>query len=114
MTTWHGQIDDAKSVAEVVSTARDFLATWSPEELARLPVQCRPGRIRDESDIAELHACLVDEYRVTRASGANLTMLQVLTSFKASASVRIAELGGDTSTPTSASRIVDTPLSGGA
>lgn len=114
MTTWHGQIDTAKSVSEVVSTARDFLATWSPEELGRLPVQCRPGRIRDESDIAELHACLVDEYRVTRASGPDLTMLQVLTSFMASASVRIAELGGDTSVSASPSKTADTPLSGGA
>jgi len=114
MTTWHGQIDTAKNVAEVVATARDFVATWSPEELARLPAHCRPGRIRDESDVAELHACLVDEYRVTRASGPDLTMLQVLTSFMASASVRIAELGGDTSVPAASSRTVDTPLSGGA
>jgi hypothetical protein len=99
MSTWHRQIDDAKSVAEVVSIARDFLATWTPAELAQLPPDCRPGKIRDETDIAEIHSRLAEEYRTTRASGDELTTLQVLTSFMVRASVRIAELGGDTTAP---------------
>lgn len=101
MSSWHGQIDDAKSVAEVVSIARDFLATWTPQELARLPAHCRPGKIRDESNIAELHGRLAEEYRTTRASGDELTTLQLITSFMVRTSVRIAELGGDTSFPAS-------------
>jgi hypothetical protein len=101
MSTWHHQIDDAKSVAEVVSITRDFLATWTPNELAHLPAHCRPGKIRDESDIAELHSRLAEEYRATRASGDELTTLQVLTSFMVRTSVRIAELGGDTTAPAS-------------
>jgi hypothetical protein len=97
MTSWHTQIDEAKDVAEVVAIARDFLATWTPTELARLPAQCRPGKIRDETDIAELHSRLAEEYRSTRASGDELTTLQLITSFMVRTSVRIAELGGDTS-----------------
>jgi hypothetical protein len=113
MSTWHRQIDDAASVAEVVSIARDFLATWTPPELARLPEECRPGKIRDESDIAELHARLAEEYRTTRASGDELTTLQVITSFMVRTSVRIAELGGDTSVPpTTASKGSDRAASG--
>lgn len=114
MTTWHGRIDDAKSVADVVSIARDFVATWTPEELGRLPVECRPGKIRDESDIADFHARLAEEYRVTRASGEALTTLQALTSFMVSASVRIADLGGDTCAPISSPRSSDHPVSGRA
>jgi hypothetical protein len=96
MLSWLRQIDDATSVAQVVSIARDFLATWTPQELARLPTRCRPGRIRDEGDIADLHSNLVDEYRATRATGDELTALQLLTSYLVRVSVRIAELGGDT------------------
>jgi hypothetical protein len=114
MSNWHRQIDDAKSVAEAVSIARDFLATWSPEELARLPMRCRPGRIRDELDIAELHGRLADEYRTTRASGDELTTLQVLTSFMVRVSVRIAQLGGDTSIPASPTPNSECASSGGA
>lgn len=101
MSSWHRQIDDAKTVAELVSIARDFLATWTPPELAMLPAHCRPGKIRDESDIAELHGHLAEEYRTTRASGDELTTLQLITSFMVRTSVRIAELGGDTSIPPS-------------
>jgi hypothetical protein len=113
MSTWHRQIDDAASVAEVVSIARDFLATWTPQELARLPAECRPGKIRDESDIAELHARLAEEYRTTRASGDELTTLQLITSFMVRTSVRIAELGGDTSVPPTSSKNSDRASSGG-
>lgn len=98
MSTWQRQIDDAKSVAEVVSIARDFVATCTPQELALLPSHCRPGKIRDDRDIAELHARLAEEYRTTRASGDALTMLQVITGFMVRTSLRIAQLGGDTST----------------
>jgi hypothetical protein len=104
MSTWHSQIDDGKTVAEVVSIARDFLATLTPGELARLPAKCRPKKIRDESDIAELHACLAEEYRTTRASGDDLTTLQQITSLMVRASLRIAQLGGDTSVPAETSK----------
>jgi hypothetical protein len=114
MSTWHRQFDDAKSVAEVVSIARDFLATLTPTELGRLPPDCRPGKIRDESDIAELHARLAEEYRTTRASGDELTTLQLITSLMVRASVRIAELGGDTSVPVSTPKSSERASSGNA
>jgi hypothetical protein len=100
MSSWIHQLDTAKAVPEVVSIVRDYLATWTPAELARLPAHCRPAKIRDESDIASMHERLAEEYRATRASGDALTSLQLLTAFVVRASVRIAELGGDTSAPT--------------
>lgn len=48
--------------------------------------------MRDEVDIDNMHALLVDEYRSTRASGDELKPLQELTSFFLRASMRIAEL----------------------
>ncbi len=92
MIFWLQQLEDATTPEEVVAIARDYLSTWSPEELARLPRDCRPGRLREPEDIEELHSCSVDAYRTTRASGDELTALQLLTSFIVRASQRIASL----------------------
>lgn len=97
MTHWFAQIDRARSVTEVVSMARDFLATWRPEELAMLPPHCRPGKLRDDQDIESLHGALVEAYRVSRATGPELEALQRMTSFIVRASIRIADLGSDSS-----------------
>ena len=92
VSSWFAYIDRAKSVPEVVSVARDFLATWSPADLALLPEHCRPGKLRDEEDIEALHATLVEEYRVSRAQDEKLEALQRLTSFIVRLSIRISEL----------------------
>lgn len=92
MISWYRQLEGAKSSLEVVAVARDFAASWSPQDLARLPDACRPGKMRDEIDIENLHALLVDEYRDTRASGEELESLQEVTSFFVRASMRIVEL----------------------
>ena len=92
MTNWFSQIDRAKSVTEVVAVTRDFMATWPPEELALLPAHCRPGKLRDGQDIEDLHGTLVEEYRVSRATGPALEALQRMTSFIVRASIRLAEL----------------------
>ena len=95
MTSWIGQIENAHCVADVVAIVRDYIALWSPEEIAALPPSVRPGRVRDESDVADLHERLVEAYRTTRASGDALATLQRLTGFLARASIRVAELGGE-------------------
>jgi hypothetical protein len=94
MTSWIGQIESANSIADVVAIVRDYIALWSPGEIGTLPAAARPGRVRDESDITDLHERLVEAYRATRATGDSLATLQRLTGFMARASIRIAELGG--------------------
>jgi hypothetical protein len=92
LASWSNQIDTAESVGEVVSITRDYLATWMPDELARLPQACRPGRIKGEDDITQLHECLVDEYRQNRLGSEDFSVLQRMTSFVVRATVRIANL----------------------
>ena len=92
MLQWFQQLDRAQGAASVVEIARDYLATWTPEEIARLPRDCRPGRVRSASDLEDLHSCAVDAYRSTRATGDELTALQLLTSFLVRANVRLAQL----------------------
>ena len=94
MTSWFAQLDRAKSIPETLSVARDFLASWPPQDLALIPQSCRPGKLRDEQDIETLHACLVETYRDSRATGKELDALQRLTSFVVRASIRLSELGG--------------------
>lgn len=92
MIAWYRQVDSAKSALEVVAIVRDYLATLTPHDIGLLPAACRPGKIRDEEDIETLHGVLVEEYRITRATGEELSLLQQLTSMMVRASIRIAEL----------------------
>jgi hypothetical protein len=48
---WHGTVETAASVGEVVELARDYVATILPEDLARLPASCRALRVKAEDDI---------------------------------------------------------------
>jgi hypothetical protein len=94
MTSWFAQLDRAKSIPETLSVVRNFMADWTPQDLALLPETCRPGKLRDEQDVETLHACLVETYRSSRATGHELDALQRLTSFMVRASIRLSELGG--------------------
>jgi hypothetical protein len=95
MSSWYGQIQAAPTIADVVAIVRDYIALWSPEEMAMLPAAARPGRVRDASDVTDLHERLVEEYRTTRASGEALATLQRFTGFLVRASLRMAELARD-------------------
>lgn len=92
MLSWYQQLDKAVDAAEVVAIARDYLATWSPEEIGRLPQECRPGRIRSPSDLVDLHESAVEAFRSTREGGAELKALHLLTSFLVHANLRLAHL----------------------
>jgi hypothetical protein len=92
MIAWYHLVDNATSSLEVVGAARDYFASWTPREISMLPVRCRPGKVRDASDIEFLHDLVVDEYRNSHASGEELSRLQELTSFLVRATQRLGEL----------------------
>lgn len=48
---WKALLDDAENDREVVSVVRDYLATWTPEDIFALPAECRPGHIRGADDV---------------------------------------------------------------
>ena len=45
------ELSTATSIEEIVDVTRAYLATWSSEELERLPDACRPGRVKSAADI---------------------------------------------------------------
>jgi len=49
---WKALLDDADNEAELVRVTRDYLATWTPQEMFALPEQCRPGQIKGAEDIS--------------------------------------------------------------
>jgi len=51
--TWQQRLGAARTEEEVVSAAREFLASFSPFEMARLPQVCRPpAKLNDGDDIS--------------------------------------------------------------
>jgi len=58
---WAHVIESSATEHDVVLAVREYLAQWSPEELARLPAGTRPGKITDGEDITDL------AYRLSRA-----------------------------------------------
>ena len=88
MSTWQNRLDAATSEAEVVSVARDFLATFSPYDLARLPEVSRPGKLVDGNDVGAYALTLV---RSNCDDGIGTARcLQMLSTFFSRASERIS------------------------
>ena len=91
---WRSVIHGAATEEELVSVTRDYLACWSPEEIARLPVECRPGRVRDGQDIGhwafELTSCHLS--RGMAADDDTLVLKMML--FVNEAAERLARLQG--------------------
>jgi len=46
--SWQVRLDAARTEAEVVDVVRDFMATISPYDIARLPERSRPRKIVDD------------------------------------------------------------------
>jgi hypothetical protein len=49
--SWQDQLDHANTEADVVAVVREFMATISPYEAARLPESLRPRKITDANDV---------------------------------------------------------------
>jgi hypothetical protein len=88
-TGWQHRIDHAFSAATVADVARDFLASFDPVELARLPDACRPPRQLLAEDIAPYAFDLV---RQETASAEASEIVHALARFFSLASVRMAQL----------------------
>ncbi len=61
-----GPLEDVKTTDELLAATRDFLATFTPQHLARLPAEYRPGRIKGEDDIEYWTGRLAQMHRKAR------------------------------------------------
>ena len=88
------ELSKATSVAEIVQLTREYLATWSVEDLERLPDSCRPGRVRSPQDIEAWADRLTDESGKTALFLEDERKLDRLTSHFLIASVRMRQIEG--------------------
>ena len=48
---WQRRLNDAATKEEVVAVANDFLAQWTPEDMALIPDDCQPHPMEDTDQI---------------------------------------------------------------
>jgi len=61
MSCWQREIERSRTEAEVVDSARDFLALWSPQELEPLTLGWRELRVESAEDVERMKRWAVDE-----------------------------------------------------
>jgi hypothetical protein len=93
-SVWLLVLDAAQSEQEVLIATKDFLSTWTPLEVSRLPENCRPGRINDAEAIGDLAFHLAQQSLAFSGSLTDRLLLERLTAFFQHATSRIAQLRG--------------------
>jgi len=91
---WLYAIDGAQSEKELVMVVREFLATWTPHEIQRLPAPCRPPRLVDGDDVGA-YAVELSLYRINALGDPeDDRLLERMKSFFAHAASRAAAIRG--------------------
>ena len=92
MNMWHQLVENSATTEGVVAVARDYLSSLTPDDLGPVPLDCRPGRLRDESDIDFWNVRLADECRAVWGTNRDGRTLTELSQFFMRASVRISRV----------------------
>ena len=74
---------------EVVELVRVYLGSWRPEELAEIPAQCRPGKVRDAEDVGD---CAYELTKARIAANGPQALLVEMETFFAQACTKLSEL----------------------
>ena len=87
---WRNLIRASAQEDEVLTLVRDHMARWSPEEIGRLPLDCRPRRIRDAEDVSQYAYQLASNHCAGTAQDEGL--LERMLEFVTQAALRLSEL----------------------
>ncbi len=86
---WQNTITSAKTTTEVVAAAKEFLSSWTPEQIAALPADCRPSEMNDPDDVSGYAFTLVQK----QCAGENRSpALNAMATFFTAASIRLSEI----------------------
>ena len=96
---WRNLILGSTQEDEVLELVRDHMALWSPEEIARLPVDCRPPRIRDSEDLSSWAFDLATTHCAQRIRGEDEILLDRMLEFVTQAAIRLSELQAEAPRP---------------
>lgn len=90
--SWQGRLDSSTSPEEVVAIARDFLAAFTPYELATLPDKCRPpGKLYDGEDLTTF-AFELARHNCDQDSDGSAALVHKFANFFCHASIRLSEI----------------------
>jgi hypothetical protein len=89
MDCWQREIARSRTEAEVVRNAVDFMALWSPRELAPVTRGWRPVKIENAEDLERVKTWVVED------AGGDSTPLRELGDYLWYASERIREIRHD-------------------
>lgn len=95
MNTWQQNFSSVKSIDDLIGVTREYLASWSPDALARLPERCRPGRIKGVDDIFFWRDHLVGEYCAGAAKDDTESLIRALIAYFSAACEHAAALQGE-------------------
>lgn len=92
MTTprWQKRLEDASTQEDVVLAVNDFLALWTPDELAALAEDCRPGPIENAQNV-NAYALKLAHYQYSADLRAS-PELRRMTTFLTKAALRIYQI----------------------
>ena len=94
---WRNLIRASTHEDEVIDLVRAHMARWSPEEMSRLPEDCRPPRIRDAEDLSRWAFDLASTHcSQQRMAPDDEALLDRMLEFVTHAAVRLSELKAET------------------
>ena len=85
------RLAQARSERDVVRIVRDYVGEWTPEDLGRLPPQCRPPKISDGIDICGFAYVLAKARFAAEGDDVEARLVQ-LEAFFAQACARVAQV----------------------
>lgn len=89
---WRNLMRSSSHEDEVLELLRDHIARWTPQEIAHLPPDCRPGRIRDADDVSRWAFELASTHCAQSVAVRDEPVLERMLEFVTQAALRIAEL----------------------
>ena len=92
MPDWRRHFIGATTEHEVVTLTREHIASWDLAHIARLPEECRPGRLRDGDDISQSAYELARAHCSVRYHGEQDALVLRLLAFMSEAAIRLAEV----------------------
>ena len=91
VSRWHLQVDEASTVDGVFSALREYVDSLTAYELSLLPPGCRPGKLRDDSDITYWTFVLA-QHKCREEDAAQKELHQAVLNHFLHASMRISEI----------------------
>ena len=85
------RLAQTRTEREIVRIVRDYVSEWTPEDLSKLPLQCRPPKISDGIDICGFAYVLAKARFAAEGDEIEARLVQ-LEAFFAQACARVAQV----------------------